>query len=210
MYVSGCPLWVHRYLSNLRRYLTNAQVRQLLGAINLQSPFGQRDHLLILFLYHTGLRVGECSRLLVTLVATKDGKAREFLDLPAMFCKGPRGRSFPLNATARLCIEKMLEFNKARGLSVAPAAPLFQNRKHGPLSIRSIQLLIESYRKKADLDVRATPHTLRHTHATVLQNTGAPVRVIQQGLGHHHLSTTERYLGIGPTDMQHHYARLGG
>ena len=37
---------MHRYLSNLRRYLTNAQVRQLLGAINLRSPFGQRDLLL--------------------------------------------------------------------------------------------------------------------------------------------------------------------
>ena len=71
-----------------------------------------------------------------------------------MVCKGPRGRSFPLNATARYCIEKMLEFNKSRGFSVAPAAPLFQNSKHGPLSVRSIQLLIKGYREKSDLESR--------------------------------------------------------
>ena len=41
---------MHRYLSNLRRYLTNSQVRQLLSAVNIRSPFGQRDYLLIMFL----------------------------------------------------------------------------------------------------------------------------------------------------------------
>lgn len=102
----------------------------------------------------------------------------------------------PLNATARACVEKMLKFNRSRGFSTASEAPLFQNRKHRVLSIRSVQKLIEEYRKKADLDVKATPHTLRHTNATALQNAGVPTRVIQQGLGHRHLSTTERYLGI--------------
>lgn len=101
----------------MRRFLSNSQVRQLLSVIAsecvpegpLQSAFGRRDYLLILFLYHTGLRVGECSRLLVSLVVTQEGKARESLDLPAVFCKGPRGRVVPLNATARACVEKMLK-----------------------------------------------------------------------------------------------------
>ena len=194
----------------MRRFLSNSQVRQLLGAINLRSSFGRRDYLLILFLYHTGLRVGECSRLLVSLVATEDGRARQCLDLLAMFCKGPRGRVVPLNATARACIEKMLKFNRSRGFSVASAAPLFQNSKHCPLSIRPIQYLIQGYREKADLDVRATPHTLRHSHATALQNAGVPVRAIQHGLGHRNISTTEKYLGVSSDDMKRHYAQLGG
>jgi integrase len=57
----------------MRRFLSNSQVRQLLSAVDLGSPFGQRDYLLIMFLYHTGLRVGECSRLLVTLVFGQSG-----------------------------------------------------------------------------------------------------------------------------------------
>lgn len=194
----------------MRRFLSNSQVRQLLSAINLQSPFGRRDFLLVLFLYHTGLRVGECSRLLVTLVVDKYGNPRQQLDLPAIFCKGPRGRVIPLNACARACIEKILKFNRSRGLSVAPGAPLFQNSKHCPLSVRSIQRLIQVYRIKSDLDLAATPHTLRHTHGTALHSAGVPIRVIQQGLGHRYLSTTEKYLGVSPVAMESAYAALGG
>ena len=162
----------------MRRHLSNSEIRQLLSAVDLRSPFGRRDYLLIMFLYHTGLRVGECSRLLVSLVS-RGGQTFESLDLPAMFCKGPRGRVVPLNATARACIEKMLTFNKSRGFSTAPAAPLFQNSKHCPLSIRSIQLLIQKYRREAGLEIAATPHTIRHSHATALHESGAPVRVVR-------------------------------
>lgn len=126
--------------------LSPRQVRQLLGVVDLRSPFGRRDYLLILFLYQTGLRVGECSGLVVHHVYSGDpadgGCAREWLHLPAQICKGPRGRVVPLNATARACVEKQIQFNRSRGFSVAPAAPLFQHRKHGPLSIRSMQKLI--------------------------------------------------------------------
>ena len=122
----------------------------------------------------------------------------------------PRQRFSP-NATARACIEKMLTFNKSRGFSTAPAAPLFQNSKHCPLPVRSIQLLIQKYREDSGLEIAATPHTLRHTHATALHESGAPSRVVQAGLGHRRLKTTERYLGVGSAESQHqHYRALGG
>jgi integrase len=41
--------------------LSKSEIRQVLEVIDLDSPFGRRDYLLILFLFHTGLRVGECS-----------------------------------------------------------------------------------------------------------------------------------------------------
>jgi len=193
----------------MRRCLSNSEVRLLLSAVDLGSPFGQRDYLLMLFLYQTGLRVGECSRLLIRLVSS-EGRAFRSLDLPAIFCKGPRGRVVPLNATARACVEKQLAFNRKRGFSVAPAAPLFQNSKHCPLSVRSIQKLLARYREKAGLEIAATPHTLRHSNASALLRSGVSTRVLQQGLGHRHLSTTERYLGVAPTDMAEAYAALGG
>ena len=198
-----------RHVRAKRRFLSNTQVRQLLDAISIESAFGRRDFLLIMLLYHTGLRVGECSNLVVSLVAKKDGTPRDFIDLPAICCKGTCGRVVPLNRTARACVEKLLKFNRSRGFSVAPCSPLFQNRFHRRLSIRSMQLLIQDYRQKADLDIKATPHSLRHTNATVLQNAGAPTRVIQTGLGHIYLSTTEEYLGVNALDIQQHYERIG-
>lgn len=172
--------------------LTKLEVRQVLDAVDLTHPFGQRDYLLILFLYHTGLRVGECAGLITTLVASA-GEPRHFLHLPAAVCKGSRGRVVPLNAVARACVHKLLAFNSARGFSTAPAAPLFQNRCHGPLSVRSIQQIVERLREKADLDVRATPHTLRHTHASHLVAAGVPTVHVKEVLGHRHLSSTQVY-----------------
>ncbi len=183
------------------RNLNPSQLQQLLAAIELRSPFGKRDYLLILFLYHTGLRVSECSGLLTCLVS-KNGRSRDFLDLPASLCKGPRGRVVPLNKTAKSCIEKLLVFNHQHGFSVAPAAPLFQNRCHGPLSVRSIQKIVEHYRKAADLDVRATPHTLRHTFASSLVSRGASLPAVQKLLGHRHLSSTQVYTHVDPRELQ--------
>lgn len=193
----------------MRRSLTNSQVRQLLSAVDLQSPFGRRDYLLIMFLYQSGLRVGECSRLLVKLVS-RDGVPFQSLDLPAMFCKGSRGRVVPLNATAQACIAKQLQFNKSRGLSSSPVAPLFQNHKQCPLSVRSIQQLIQRYRVRSGLEVAATPHTLRHTHASALVASGARLTSVQRVLGHRNLTSTQVYTWSRPEDLRDDVALLGG
>ena len=173
--------------------LSKSEVRQVLAAIDPTTPFGQRDYLLSLFLYHTGLRVGECSGLVVHLVAL-DGVPRQYLHLPATICKGSRGRVVPLNAVAQACVRKLLAFNSARGFSTAPAAPLFQNRCHGPLSVRSIQQLVAHYREQAGLDVRATPHTYRHSFASHLVAAGIPTVHVQHALGHRNLGSTQVYV----------------
>ena len=67
--------------------LTKSEVRQVLAAVDLTSPFGRRDYLLVLFLYHTGLRVGECAGLVTHLVALA-GEPRQYLHLPATICDG--------------------------------------------------------------------------------------------------------------------------
>lgn len=175
--------------------LSKTEVRLLLDAIDLATPFGRRDYLLILFLFHTGLRVGECSGLDIDMVA-KGGQPRQYLHLPARICKGSRGRVVPLNKVAQACISKLLNFNRCRGLGWGPKDPLFQNRCHGRLSIRSIQQLVAGYREQAGLDIKATPHSLRHVHATELVAGGVPTVHVQKILGHARLSSTEVYVHV--------------
>lgn len=172
--------------------LSKTELRKLLDAVDLATPFGRRDALLISFMYHTALRVGECSGLVVHLVAL-DRVPRQYLHLPANICKGSRGRVVPLNDKAQACIRQILAFNSARGLSTAPAAPLFQNRCHSPLSVRSMQHLVAHYREKAGLDVRATPHTLRHSAASHLVAAGVPTVHVKEILGHRYLTSTQVY-----------------
>jgi len=183
------------------RSLSKSQVLKLLSAVNIQDPFGRRDYLLMLFMFHTGLRVGEVSGLIISHVATIQGQPRQQLDLPAAICKGSRGRVIPLNRVAQACVSKLLAFNRARGFSCAPSAPLFSNRKHRPLSIRSIQILIAHYRLAADLDIRATPHSFRHGHASALVSAGAPLPAVQRLLGHRNLASTQVYTYVSGEEL---------
>ena len=181
--------------------LSKSEIRQILGAINLDKYlFGRRDYLLILFLYHTGLRVSEVSGLTIGLVS-HDREPRNYLHLPAAICKGSRGRVVPLNEVAQECVRKILTFNNQLGLSQAPEAPLFQHSRGGHLSVRSIQLLIALYRDAAGLDVRATPHTFRHSNASHLVAAGVPTVHVQKLLGHRQLSSTQVYCSVSKEQL---------
>ena len=180
--------------------LSKSEVRRILDAIDLTSPFGRRDYLMVLFMYHTGLRVGETSGLTIGLV-DHDRCPRRYLHLPAAICKNSRGRVVPLNEVAQTCVVKLLTFYYQIGFSMAPNAPLFQNRLGGHLSVRSIQKLIAMYREQAGLDVRATPHTLRHTNASQLVAAGVPTVHVQKILGHRQLSSTQVYCTVSKEEL---------
>ncbi len=61
------------------------------------------------------------------------------------------------------------------------------------LLIRGIRYIIEGIIKKCSINVRVTPHTFRHTFATMLLNEGCDIRSVQELLGHANLNTTSIY-----------------
>ena len=185
----------------MKKTLTTAQVKQLLGVINLNSPFGKRDYLMILFLYHTGLRVSELSALNVEHVYHQ-GRVKDEIYLAPGLNKNGQARVVPLNQTARKVVAKLVDFNRSRGFKVAPGCPLWRNRRHKRLPVRCIQKLVKKYRELAGLSVPATPHTLRHTFATqALARTGqlGPLQAI---LGHRWLNSTQVYMHPSKADLQ--------
>jgi integrase/recombinase XerD len=175
------------------KIINEIQVFKLLGVINPRSPFGQRDHAMIRLALQTGLRVGELSALNVHHVAAA-GQAREYLDLPSGLTKYHCNRVIPLSPGARRAISDLLAFNKMRGFSVEPEAPLLQNRCHQRVSVRAIQRLVEAYRDQAMLDIKATPHTLRHTMATNFLKHSGNVLSLKEALGWRRLNTAMIYL----------------
>ena len=171
--------------------LSQNDLRKLMAAIPA-GPFAGRDSAMLTLVLHTGLRVAELSGLDVHNVS-HDGQPRQTLELPAELAKGSKPRLIPLNQTARAAIFGLLNFNRSRGFSVAPEAPLLQNRFHRRLSIRDIQRLVQSLREAAGLDVKATPHTFRHSYASNLQK-HTNLRVVQACLGHSRLNSSQVYL----------------
>ena len=172
--------------------LDRGQVQRLLSGINLKSAWGRRDYLLILFLYNTGLRIGELCQLNVSHAA-HDGQPRDEVYVPAAISKTRKSRVVPLNDTAQQCVIKLLAFNGERGFSTAPMAPLFVWKNHKALPPREAQRMMQELREKVGLSPKATPHTLRHTFASELVRHGATLPTVQSLLGHQRLSSTQIY-----------------
>lgn len=175
---------------------TENELIRLLSGVNLRSVWGQRDYLQILFPCHTGLRVGEMTKLQVQWVAHL-GAARDEVYIPAGITKGKEGarrsRTVPLNPVAQECVQKLLEFNRRRGFSVEPTAPLFPWKRHEFLPIREAERTIQRLREKVGLSAKITPHTFRHFFATRLVAAGVDLATVQSLLGHETLSSTQVY-----------------
>ncbi|WP_338045907.1 site-specific tyrosine recombinase/integron integrase [Methermicoccus shengliensis] len=67
---------------------------------------------------------------------------------------------------------------------------------------RTIQQIVKNAAKKAGIKKKVTPHTLRHSFATHLLETGADIRYIQQLLGHKSLRTTQIYTHVANKDIK--------
>jgi site-specific recombinase XerD len=178
----------------------HTELDQLLGVIPPRSPFGARDRAMILFDLHTGLRVSELCGLIVHHVAFQL-QPRRRLDFPAALGKGGRSRVIPLNSVARQAVVDLLEFNRVRGFQVAPAAPLLYNRDHQPLTPRAVRAIMQKYREAAGLDVKASPHSLRHTFASRIVAATGNAHYAKELLGHRRLNTVEHYLHSQPHQL---------
>jgi site-specific recombinase XerD len=183
------------------------EARQLVAAVDVTDPFGARDQALILFCLHTGVRVSELVALDVSHVAA-NGEPRQAMHLAAAITKGRRERTVPLNATARQAIQAILDFNRRRGFSTSPSAPLFMTRSHGRMTARAVQRLVKNLREKALLDVPATPHTLRHSFASGVLSCNGNLRVVQLLLGHKRINTVEIYTHPTRDDLRRAVARI--
>jgi integrase/recombinase XerD len=172
-------------------FLTREEIDAILAAIDLTTWCGRRDQALLATLYNTGARVSEAIGLRVADLAGA-GAREATLHLRG---KGRKERLVPVwRSTARV-LAAWVTSN-----SLGPEAPLFPNRG-GTRMTRSgveqrLRLAVDraatacpSLRRK-----RISPHTLRHTTAMHLLQSGVSITVIALWLGHEDPTTTHRYV----------------
>jgi integrase/recombinase XerC len=85
------------------------------------------------------------------------------------------------------------------------AAAIFTGPSGKRLTARTVQRILENYGKKLGLPQKASPHTLRHSFATHMLESGADLRAIQELLGHASLSTTQRYTHVNLDSLMETY-----
>jgi integrase/recombinase XerC len=153
-----------------------------------------RDRAVLETLYSTGVRASELAGINRDDIKRDDRLIR-------VRGKGRKERIIPIGRPALNAIDAYLE-RKSRGRE-NPA--VFTGPGGKRLTVRTVQRILENYRKKLGLQQKASPHTLRHSFATHLLESGADLRAIQELLGHVSLSTTQRYTHLNLDSLMETY-----
>lgn len=169
--------------------LTVKEVERLLAQPDPRSRHGLRDRALLETLYGAGLRVSEAAGLALDDVNFDDRCVR-------CLGKGRKERIIPLGESARVYLKRYIEQARPAATRGGASRALFLSARGGPLDRRTIWRLIRNYARRAGLNRPVHPHTLRHSFATHLLANDAPLRVIQEMLGHTDIGTTQIYTHV--------------
>jgi site-specific recombinase XerD len=192
-----------RFERPVLNFLSRAEMLAVLGQPGLGWT-SQRDHLLLAMLYNTGARVSEIVGVRVADVVL-DGAACVHLQ-----GKGRKQRSVPLWKTTVQESRAWLRLNpKLRG-----DAPLLPNRDGSVMTRCNVTQRLELAVARASVaqpslaGKHVSPHTLRHTTAMHLLQSGVPFNVIALWLGHESTNTTHRYVEADLAMKEKALARL--
>ena len=169
-------------------FLVPAEADALLASPDRSRRTGRRDHALLVLALQTGLRVSELSTLRINDIHLGTGA---FVHCTG---KGRKDRKTPLT---KLTVTVMKDYLAER--SGQPADPVFAGPGGRPLGRDAIRRLVERHAATAaacpSLSLnKPTPHTLRHTCAMRLLESGTDIATIALWLGHETSRTTEIYL----------------
>ena len=153
-----------------------------------------RDCAVLETLYSTGVRASE-------LIGINKDDIDRHDRLVRVRGKGRKERIVPIGSKAMVALDAYL----AQGQKNAETAAVFAGPTGKRLTVRTVQRILENYRKGLGLAQKASPHTLRHSFATHLLESGADLRAIQELLGHASLSTTQRYTHLNLDSLMETY-----
>ena len=192
-----------RFEQPMLGFLTRPEMEAVLGQPGT-SWSSQRDHLLLLMLYNTGARVSEIIGVRVVDVILCGAACVH------LHGKGRKLRSIPLWDTTVVEVRAWLRLNPAlRG-----EAALLPNRDGQAMSRSNVAQRLDlavtraAAQEPSILKKPVSPHTLRHTTAMHLLQSGVPFNVIALWLGHKSMNTTHRYVEADLSMKEKALARL--
>lgn len=186
----------------LPHFLTVEQALVMVASTPEATPLQIRDDLLAELLYSTGGRVSEILALDIDDVA--DIRSLRALRLVG---KGTKVRTVPVGSYAVEAIERYLV--RARPVLVdqteAGSPALLVARNGRRMSRQNAGRVIRQRASRRGLGDAVSPHTLRHSCATHLVESGADIRVVQELLGHASITTTEVYTHVSTANLRETY-----
>jgi integrase/recombinase XerD len=182
----------------LPKVLTREEVASLLSQPQGQGPLALRDRALLEVMYACGLRASEAVGLELADVDLEEG----------LLCargKGSKERIVPIGRQALAALRAYLRAGRPALIGNAVQPRLLVNHRGGPLTRQGLYKIVQGHARRAGLEERMSPHTLRHTFATHLLAGGCDLRSLQEMLGHADLATTQIYTHLSADRLKDAY-----
>jgi site-specific recombinase XerD len=183
------------------RPLNELEIQAILQAFS--GKYEIRNRTLFLLGLNTGARISELLSLDVGDV-WRFGRPVEIIYLQKRHTKGKLvGRQITIKSGAQQAIFELIQWKRQNRESLAKDAPLFVSRQGGRLKRKQAHNIFSYAFKACELPGQVTTHSLRKTFANyVLRASGGNIKVLQELLGHQHLSTTEAYLSFDLDELR--------
>ncbi len=190
-----------RLWKTLPGVLTPAQVDALLDAPDSRALLGRRDRVILETFYGTGLRISEVAGLRLDHLHFDAG----YLKVRG---KGDKERVVPMGRPLAEGLRGYLDHVRPALVREPDPPQVFLTRFGRPFSRSGLWRMVKGHMRTAGLPGEVTPHTLRHSFASHLLARGAPLRAIQDMLGHADIATTQIYTHVDQGRLKAAHARF--
>lgn len=198
--VEACPFnLIHgpKKEKKLPNYLKYDEFTSLIELCD-ETALGKRNRMILELLFATGMRVSEAINVKLSDISFKEREIK-------VFGKGKKTRIVYFNKVCQSVMSDYVLNARQELLKGKKSEYLLLNHLGNPITRRGIADIIDKLIKKSSLKHKISPHTLRHTFATLLLNEGMDIREVQELLGHERLSTTSIYTHVSNEELRRVY-----
>jgi site-specific recombinase XerD len=172
-----------------QKILTPEQIHRM-----IDHEDSTRNQVLLRVLYGAGIRASEASGLRWCDLQPRDNDGQI-----TVLGKGQKSRTIRISARTWAALQSI------RPADVLPETPVFVTSQGKAMGRRYISIVVSRAARNAGIPAAVSAHWMRHGHATHAVDRGAPLRLVQETLGHSDLTTTGRYIHVRPGESSSRY-----
>lgn len=190
-YINVNPLLNIKYPKrekSLPKFVHYNELEEIINVSN-NGPFKERNRLIIELMYSTGVRVSE-------LIKIKMNDIDESKKQIKVMGKGSYERYVFYGDYADEALKKYINGLRKELLKNKRSDYLILNKNGEAITTRGVSKIINNIIEETSVKTKVSPHTLRHTFATHLLDSGCDLRSVQELLGHKNINSTEVYTHV--------------
>ena len=175
--------------------LNTTELKKIIEAADIRTNQGYRNRVILEILYDTAIRRSELAGLKISNMDLTSG----FIHVRG---KGDKDRVVPMSERVCRLVENYIVMVRPAFLQQKDTGHLILNRWGQKMDPNAVWAVVKRCVYLSGIKKNVSTHTFRHTCATHMLKNGAPVRHIQEMLGHESLESTQIYTHVTINDLK--------